>query len=427
MRYLGFGSKPDQKKARQKLFESIKQLPRDEERVKTEASIIESERLPEDEERIKAAISNLESECKEKLTFRQDYIQEQEDLVAGEQKRGINFQKVLQELTKTKIKTPSSDEEYSDFETQNNQRSSASTQITHSSAWKSLSNPSNPDNIIALLTENTVPDNELEQYGTYLSKAISTIASAFSANHAQRKIAKDVIAKRNICQQNKRLAWKLMSILELAKQRNIPVSNASQGMVTYWLAENRTGINELQEAQQKEATQFFGAQTESDVNERLGIQTLRELINRCSHIDKKFFRAAGTRKADNLQKVLEINGRLVEELKNGTLSWNDVLHFITTLKEKEIPLDLDSITALRNAIIDAQDGNDAELREQAEFGLIFDTVTQDLSNTLKTLMNNFTQTEPPRKRERPFIDHAAEFKGFNAEYEEDGEGYIFTP
>lgn len=330
------------------------------------------------------------------------------------------FAEVIAEATQ-KAKTPSFDKQYSNFEDTTPKRSVAAKQVTHSALWKATTNPSNPENIIGLLQKTQVADNEVAAYQHYIDQAISNIATSLETSHARRDGAQDVPTKRNICAVNGKLAWQLMTLLELAKQQELPVSKQSEGMVLHWLAKNEEAIAELETAHLKEIAQFKGAQTQNDVVERLGIRTLRNRISLCRQVEPKAFNS-GAKKASNMAEVIKISTELAQELEAGIASLNDVALFVAAIQEKGIPLDLDSLKSLRNAIIVAQDRNNETVSAQAQQSLSFEENAETLSNDLcQTILERFTSSDDLSEKKTPFVDHIGEFD-FTGEWGEDTEG-----
>lgn len=318
------------------------------------------------------------------------------------------FAEVIAKIAQ-KEKTPSFDKQYSNFENTTSKRSVAAKQLTHSAVWKAATDPSNPENIIGLLQKSQVADNEVAAYQHYIDQAISRIATSLETSHARRDGAQDVPTKRNICAVNGKLAWQLMTLLELAKQQELPVSKQSEGMVLHWLAKNEEAIAELETAHLKEIAQFKGAQTQNDVADRLEIRTLRDRISLCRQVEPKAFNS-GCKKASNMAEVIRISTELAQELEAGTASLNDVALFVAAIQEKDIPLDLDSLRSLRNAIIVAQDRNNETVSAQAQQSLSFEENAETLSNDLcQTILERFTSSDDLSEKKTPFVDHIGEF------------------
>ncbi len=330
---------------------------------------------------------------------------------AGEMKEKRQRKKMLAELKETRKQIPSTGEVFSKFEN-GSTRQAATTQKPHSSLWKRFSNPSSPSSIITLLQENEVPDDEVMAYQSYVNNAINTLAQAFKGSHGQCNKISNVQTRQDICQQNKAVATTLITILQLAKERNLTVSNEAQEMAAYWLEENNRAIEALLQAEHAEIKELRSVQATDVVAALLGNHTLEGRVKRFRQVRPESF-VSGSNRTENMKQVMEIASSLAEELNSGERNLNQVTLFVMALQEKGISLDLESLTRLREALIQAQNQNDIELGTQRERSLLFDGRVGKQSLTLKELMSKFANVPSIKEKETPHIAYTAQFEDWN--------------
>ena len=336
-------------------------------------------------------------------------------------KRQRNLQEKLFTQLKEKKQTPSTGEEFFNFE-DGSTRQRATTQNPHNALWKKINNPSSPTSIITLLQQNQVPDNEVMDYQSYVAKAINSLAQAFKDNHEQRKTAPDVQTRQAICKQNQAVAIQLITILQLAKERNLIVSNEAQEMTAYWLEENNRAIEELLQAEDAEVKEFCKVQAPDFIATLLGNHTLKGRVKRFRQVKPGSF-VSGSNRTENMKQVMEIASNLAEELNSGESNLTNTMLFVMTLKEKGISLDLDSLTELRNALIKAQNTNNEQLADHASHGLLFDDRAEQLSSTLSDLMSEFTAVVRIEDKKTDLIDYVNQFEDWNDNSENECDAY----